>query len=342
MASVNRFEWHAPRTVAEAADAVTTTTADAMSGRSGDASILKAGGIDLLDLMKDNLLAPRRIVNLRDIPGLDTISEDDKGGLRIGALATLAAVARHPLLRPRYAALSEAVEGSGSVQLRNIATLGGNILQRPRCWYFRSADFPCRRKGGVHCYALLGENQYHATFDNDICAIVHPSTAATALVALGASVELSCAQGHVRRVALDEFFVRPEQDVTRENDLRPNEVLTAICLPPLPATARSVHLKQGEKNAFDWPLVDVAVVLDLAPDGICRKAAIVLGAVAPTPHRSRIAEALLIGHPIDSAATAAASRAALDGATPLAKNVYKLPILATLVQRAITKAVACR
>lgn len=333
------FDWLEPRTVAEAAAAASTTAADAMTDASDDGSILKAGGIDLIDLMKQNLIAPRRIVNLRRVPDLDTIVEDHEGGLRIGALVTLAAISRYSSLRPRYAALADAVESSGSPQLRNVATLGGNILQRPRCWYFRSADFPCRRKGGAHCYALFGENQYHAVFGNEICAIVHPSTAATALVALDAAVELTNGQGQKRRVALENFLVRPEQDVTRESDLRAGEVLAAVCLPPMPETTHSVHLRQGEKDSVDWPLAEVAVSLDVASDGICRKAAIVLGAAAPVPHRARLAEAALVGHAIDGDTAVAAARAALSGANPLAKNSYKLPIIAALVRRAVLRVV---
>lgn len=337
---MNRFEWLTPETVAAASSAATATVADCMSGAAGDVSILKAGGIDLLDLMKENLVAPRRVVNLRNIPGLGTISEDRDGGLRIGALVTLATLADNALLRARYAALAGTIESSGSPQLRNVATLGGNLLQRPHCWYFRSADFPCRRKGGAHCFALAGENQYHAIFDNDICAIVHPSTPATALVALGAEVELRDAQGKTRQLALADFFLGPEKDVRRENDLRPGEILIAIRLPPLPAAARFVHVRQGERAAFDWPVADVAVLLEVAPEGICRKAAIVLGAAAPVPYRARAAEALLVGRAIDAETAAAASSAALTGTRPLAKNGYKLPIFAALVRRAILRAAA--
>ncbi len=336
---MNRFDWLAPKTVAEAVNTASTMTADAMTEASSNGSILKAGGIDLIDLMKENLVTPRRLVDLRHVPGLDTVAEDHEGGLAIGALVTLAALGRHSLLRPRYTALADAVESSASPQLRNVATLGGNILQRPHCWYFRSIDFPCRRKGGACCYALLGENQYHAVFDNDVCAIVHPSTAATALVALNASVELVDTQGRTRQIALEDFFVRPDRDVTRENDLRVGEVLTAIRLPPLPETTRSAHLKQGEKDSSDWPLADIAVVLDFASDRVCRKAAIVLGGAAPIPRRARDAEAALLGRSVDKDTAAAAARAALNGATPLAKNGYKLPILATLVRRAILRAI---
>jgi xanthine dehydrogenase YagS FAD-binding subunit len=243
-------------------------------------------------------------------------------------------------VRQRYPALAEAAGDSASPQIRNVATLGGNLLQRPRCWYFRAAEFRCLRKGGGHCFALSGENQYHAIFDNNRCAIVHPSTAATVLVALGAKVELTNEAGAIRQVLLEDFFVPPEVDFQRENDLKPHEILTAILLPPLPASLRMAHLRQGEKESFDWPLADVAVTLDMAPDGRCRKAAIVLGAAAPVPHRAKAAEATLAGKRIDEKAAKEAGRAALAGATPLSKNAYKLPLFEVLVRRAILKAVA--
>jgi xanthine dehydrogenase YagS FAD-binding subunit len=326
-----------PDTIAEAA-AAGTPVADAMQDAPGHAAVLKAGGIDLLDLMKENLLAPRQIVNLRVLPGLDQIVEEAGGGLTLGPLVTLAALARHPLVRLRYTALSEAVENAASPQIRNIASLGGNILQRPRCWYFRSVLHPCRRKGGACCYALLGENQYHAVFDNDACAIVHPSTAATALVALHAGITLTDARGRHREPPLERFFVAPETDIGRENDLRPGEVLTAIHLPPVADNARSVHVKLCEKDSFDWPIADVAVVIASGQDRRCTGASIVLGGAAPVPHRARAAEAVLMGSIIDASVAEAAGRAALNGATPLAKNAYKLPILATLVRRAVMKA----
>jgi xanthine dehydrogenase YagS FAD-binding subunit len=193
------------------------------------------------------------------------------------------------------------------------------------------------RKGGGHCFAIDGENQYHAIFDNRFCAIVHPSTAATALVALGASIELTDAEGAMRRTLLEDFFIGPAKDVQRENDLKPHEILTAVLLPPS-SGLRMAHLKLAQKESFDWPLADVAVVIDLAPDGRCRRASIVLGAAAPTPHRARAAEALLTDVAIDEPVARAAGRAALDGATPLSKNIYKLPMFETIVQRAILRA----
>ncbi|MEI9963415.1 MAG: FAD binding domain-containing protein [Caulobacteraceae bacterium] len=337
---MNRFAWTSPRTVSEAAAAASVTVADAIARPpAGAKAIVKAGGIDLLDLMKEDLLAPDTLVNLREIPGLNVVAED-AGGLRIGPMVTLAALGSHALVRQRYPALADALGQSASPQIRNVATVGGNLLQRPRCWYFRSLAHHCTRKGGDHCFALSGQNQYHAIFDHFPCAIVHPSTMATPLVALGASVELTDAAGAVRRPLLEDFFVSPSKDPHRENDLRPQEILTAVNLPALPAGTRMAHLKQGEKDSFDWPLADVAVVLRRGRDGRCTAASVVLGAAAPTPHRAKAAEAALLGKRIDETVARAAASAALDGAQPLSMNAYKLPLFEALTRRAILAAVA--
>jgi xanthine dehydrogenase YagS FAD-binding subunit len=341
---MDSFVWLAPKTVADAASAASALVADVMARAETGAAvphsaILKAGGIDLLDLMKERLLVPETIVSLRGIPGLDGIAADEANGLRIGALATLATLAGHRLVRQRYAALADAAAGSASPQIRNVATLGGNLLQRPRCWYFREHASRCLRKGGEHCFAVAGDNRYHAIFDNRPCAIVHPSTVATALVALDAAVELTNAAGERRRQRLESFLVAPRGDATRENALGRHELLTSVRLPALQAGVRMAHIRQGEKDAFDWPLVDVAVVLNLAADGVCAMASVILGAVAPAPYRARAAEAALIGRRVDSSVAAEAARAALAGATPLAGNMYKLPLLEALVRRAILRAV---
>jgi xanthine dehydrogenase YagS FAD-binding subunit len=346
---MNRFALASPRTVAEAAASASAIVAEAMTappeitaqttGRDG-AAVIKAGGIDLLDLLKEGLLAPATLVNLKDVPGLDGIAEESDGGLRIGPMMTLAALAAAPALRVRFPIVAEAVAGSASPQIRAVATLGGNLLQRPRCWYFRSQAYRCLRKGGGHCFAIPGENQYHAIFNNMPCAIVHPSSVATALVALGASIELTGAAGRTRTLALEDFFVLPERDLQRENVLQPQEILTAVRLPKPAAGAGMALLRQGEKESFDWPLADVAVVLELEAGGVCWRAAIVLGAAAPAPHRARSAEASLVGKPVDQSAAAAAAHAALDGAAPLSKNAYKLPLFETLTRRAIIKAAA--
>ncbi len=337
------FSWASPRTISEAAASTTTVAAamaispDAMA--SSQLSVIKAAGIDLLDLLKENLLAPTRVVSLAQIPGLDAISELPSGSLRVGSMARLASLAEHPAVRKRYSALADALQNTASPQIRNVATLGGNLLQRPRCWYLRAEQFRCLRKGGGHCYALAGENRYHAIFDNSTCAIIHPSTAATVLVALGAAVVLVNAEGSMRRVLLEDFFVPPSVDVQRENDLKPQEILTAIEIPAMPSGTRMAHCKQSEKDAFDWPLADVAVVLDMSPEERCRRATVILGAAAPVPHRARSAESLLSGRHIDAAVATQAGRAAVEGATPLSQNAYKLPLLEVLVRRSILQAV---
>ncbi len=335
---MNRFAYANPATLAEAA-ATTGLVAQAMVTLD-EGAVLKAGGIDLLDLLKSELLTPSVVVNLRAIKGLDVIAQDATGNLSIGAMATLAEVAAHPLVRASYPALATAIAGAAGPQLRNVATIGGNLLQRPHCWYLRSPAHHCLRKGGGHCFAIRGENQYHAIFDNHACAIVHPSTAATALVALKAEVELHEAQGAVRRLPLEDFFVGPDDDIQRENALRPREVLTAIRLRKPPASTRMAHLRQGEKAGFDWPLADVAVVLTLDLEGICREVCVVLGAAAPVPHRARAAEQALLGQRLDDATASDAARAALRGATPLSHNDYKLALFETLVRRAILATLA--
>jgi len=334
------FEWITPRDVAQAAEAGAATVAAAMTSQSGkpaaDAAVIKAGGIDLLDLMKEGLLTPRRLVNLREVPGLDRIAPDN-GGLRIGASVTLAQLAADPIVRAHYRALADAAGTSASPQIRHVATIGGNLLQRPRCWYFRSRAHHCARKGGDTCFAFAGENQYHAIFDHNGCAIVHPSTSATALVAFDASLELTNKAGTKRNVKLEDFFVLPEVDILRENDLKPGEIVTAVLLPALPPTARSAHIKFSEVESFDWSVADVAAVLDMG-SGVCRKAAIVLGAAAPVPHRAKAAEAALAGKAVDETVARTAARVALQGAAPLTKNAYKLPLFETLVRRTVLAA----
>jgi xanthine dehydrogenase YagS FAD-binding subunit len=336
---MNRFEWTSARVLAAAGSAGSITVADAMltqSGRPGtDAVILKAGGIDVLDLMKEGLLTPRRVVNLRDIPELGRIVEEPGRTLRIGSMVTLAQLAEDPLVRARYTALAQAAGQSASPQIRQVATIGGNLLQRPRCWYFRSLYHHCLRKGGEACFAFAGENQYHAVFGHNGCAIVHPSTAATALVAFNAKAELVSAQGANRVVALESFFLSPEEDIQRENVLKPGEILTTVVLPPSKVGVRSSYLRQGELDSFDWPIADVAAVVDLDSDGICRQASVVLGAAAPVPYRAKATEIALVGRRIAEDNARSAATAAIVGAAPLSKNAYKLPLFEALVRRTI-------
>ncbi len=319
------FEWTNAASVQEAV------------AQMGGASVIKAGGIDLLDRMKEGIDSPSKLVNIRNVKGLDAIREDPKAGLHIGPLVTLAQLDTSPVVRKSYRVLADSAGHAATPQIRNVATVGGNLLQRPRCWYFRSEDFHCRKKGGPTCFALEGENQYHAIFDNRLCAIVHPSATATALVALGARLELTSTKNQ-REIALEEFFVTPDEDIRRENSLGEKELITAVRVPPLPEGARTVYLKQGEKESFDWPVADVAVVLNCGAERRCTQASIVLGAAAPVPLRAREAEGALAGKIINEETARAAARAAMRGATPLAQNGYKVAVFETLVRRALLAA----
>ena len=309
-------------------------TVDEALGQLGDGATIKAGGIDLLDLMKDDIVSPSRLVNIRNVSSLRgiTVSQD---GLHLGPLSTLSELATHSEIQKSYTALSDAAGHAATPQVRNMATLGGNIMQRPRCWYFRSSDFDCKKKGGSSddCHAHAGENQYHAIMNNGTCAMVHPSSTAVPLLAMNAQVELT-SKGGKRRVAMSEFYVPPEKSLINETVVKPGEIITAVFVPaPEPGT-RSAYQKYGEKESFDWPLADAGVVLVM--DGTrCRKAMIALGVAAPTPLRASAAEAVLTGKTIDEATARAAASAALQGATPLSQNGYKTQLFHTAVYRTV-------
>jgi len=320
---MNRFEW---------ADA--TSVEDAIQLTVKGAAI-KAGAVDLLDLMKERIAAPTRLVNIRSLPGMDEIKEDDKG-LVIGPLATLAKIAADPTVSKKYAAVALAAGKAATPQIRNMATAGGNLLQRPRCWYFRNEQFPCRKKGGEICYAQQGENQYHAIFNNQLCAIVHPSSLATPLIAMGATLEIQGAKGK-RTVPLEEFLILPSADLHRENTLAEGEVITGIRVGALAAGASSAYVKQGEKESFDWPIAEVAVVIE-KEGNTCKKASVVLGAAAPVPHRAKDVEGALVGKEISRENILAGADAELGKATPLALNRYKVPLFKNLIARTVLMA----
>jgi xanthine dehydrogenase YagS FAD-binding subunit len=322
---MNAFEW------------TQASSVDQALASQNDDTVFKAGGVDLMDMLKERLIEPARVVNLRTIHELDFVEDDEGGGLRIGPLVTLATVAAHPKIKSRWPILADAVGCAATPQIRNMASLGGNLLQRPRCWYFRSEQFPCRRKGGEICYSQEGENQYHAIFNNQLCAIVHPSAAATPLVALGGSVVLKSSKGE-REVPAERFFVLPHQDLHKENTIRPDEILTAIKLPAPAEGSQSAYVRQGEKDSFDWPIAEVAVVIERDGD-TCRKASIVMGAAAPAPHRAEEAEKMLLDKRIDEALAGDAAKAALRGAHPMTQNGYKLPLFQALIRRTILAAV---
>jgi xanthine dehydrogenase YagS FAD-binding subunit len=308
------------------------TVDEALSQMKGDA-VVKAGGIDLLDLMKDGIVSPPKLVSIRNVHSLHKIEATEKG-LQLGPLVTLSEIAEHTEIQKRYAALSDAAGHAATPQVRNMATVGGNLMQRPRCWYFRSTDFDCRKKGGSdECHALQGENQYHAIVNNGTCATVHPSSTAVPLLAMNAEVELTSKAGK-RTVAMRDFYVAPEEDLQHETAVKPGELITAIRVPVPAAGTRSAYQKYGEKESFDWPLADAGVVLEM--DGnMCRNAAIVLGVAAPTPIHATEAEAALRGKTINEQTARDAGKLAVAKATPLSQNGYKVQLFQTAVYRTI-------
>jgi len=311
-----------------------TTIADArtlLAERPG--AIFKAGGIDVLDHLKEHLLEPPRLVDLRALPGMRQIAAPPDGSLVIGPLATLAEVAAHAGLRQSHRALAQACAEAASPQIRNVATIGGNVLQRPRCWYYRQESYKCLKKGGDVCYAVGGENRYHGIFGGGPSYAVHPSNAAVPLVAFGALLVLQGEKGP-RTVAAGDFFVPPTKDPERENQIQPGEVLTEIRVPAAGGW-RSAYDDVRERAAFDWPLVSAATAVRLEA-GVVKEARIVLGAVAPIPWRSARAEQALVGKALDASAIAAAASAAIVGAAPLSENGYKVALLQTLLRRMLS------
>jgi xanthine dehydrogenase YagS FAD-binding subunit len=299
---------------------------------------LKAGGIDLLDRMKEQLESPGRLVNIRDLEDLRFLKEDTNGSFLIGPSQTLSEIADDPTIKKSFKALADAAKGVASVQIRNTATLGGNLCQRPRCWYFRSADFNCSRKGGDTCFAIDGENQYHAIFDNaDGCAIVHPSATAVALMALNARLIISDGKND-KEISIEEFFVRPADDIETENILQKNEMIVTIIIPAESKDYLSFYHKQKEKQSFDWPLADVAVAFGMEGER-CVAARVVLGSAAPVPFRSTSAEQALINNNINKETAMKAADAAMANAEPLSLNEYKVPLFKTIIYRSICQAV---
>ena len=306
-------------------------------GAGGVASMVKAGGVDLLDLMKEGIAAPDNLINVLALKELAAIADDRAEGLTVGPLATLDAVASSPTVVKRYPLLAKAVGEAATPQIRNVATIGGNLCQRPRCWYFRSIDFPCLKKGGNTCFAVEGDNRYHAIFGDGPCHIVSPSSAGLALVALGAAIETASAQGG-RVLTAEQFFAMPDADVTRENTLRPGEIISKIrVLPPAQGTVVA-HVKVREKESHDWPVAEVAVVLVKDAGGMVTSARIVLGAVAPMPWRAAAGEKALAGKRVDAKSAEAAAAAAVQGAKPMSANAYKVALTREVVKRAILKA----
>ncbi len=292
---------------------------------------LNAGGTDLLAVLKDRILPdyPKAIINIKSIPGLNTLYEEEDGVV-VGALTTLTDLIKH--LAQSYPLLKEAAMAVASPQIRNIATIGGNLCQDTRCWYYRYPDeiggrLNCFRKGGRTCPAVAGENRYHAIMGGKQCYAVCPSDTAIALTALGATLRIAGTKG-TRTLSIEEFFT------PLGNVLASDEMITAIYIPKPSAAARQNFLKFTLRKPIDFGIVSAASLMTLEK-GVCTAARIVLGAVAPTPVRALKAEEFLRGKEVTEETAAEAAALALEGAKPLSKNTYKLEIAKTLVKRVV-------
>jgi xanthine dehydrogenase YagS FAD-binding subunit len=315
------FRYVRPRTVSEAVKALSEPGARA-----------HAGGTDLVGCLRDGVFGAKAVVSLSGLAELKGISATKDGGLRLGALTTLAGIARHEEIAKGWPALAQGAAAAASPQLRNQGTLGGNLCQRPRCWYFRG-DFDCARKGGELCYAVEGENTYHAIFGGSGCYIVHPSDTASPLVALEATVKIAGPKG-TRSLPVEKLFVLPAVDHTRETVLEPGEVITEILLPPPLAGGKGLYRKVRARGAWDFALGGVALALS-TKDGKVAAARVVLSGVAPTPWRVPEVEKILTGRPLDAKVAAEAAELAVKGAEPMSGNDYKVPLVKGAVEEAL-------
>lgn len=310
------------------------SVADAVRQLAVPGTRLHAGGTDLLGLLRDQAITASRLVSISHLKELKGISALPTGGLRIGALTTNAEVAADKTITEKYRGLAQAAAAVASPQLRNQGTIGGNICQRPRCWYFRG-DFHCLRKGGEQCFAVQGENHYHAIFGAENCCAVHPSDTAPALIALGARVRLAGPGGATRLVPAASFFVGPGKDVTRETVLGKSEIVTEILLPPAETGLVSSYRKVRARGAWDFALAGVALAL-LVKDKTVQRARVVLSGAAPIPWRVEAVEKLLTGKTLTPEIVAAAATAAVAGAEPLEKNAYKVALFQGVVTESLT------
>jgi xanthine dehydrogenase YagS FAD-binding subunit len=304
-----------------------------LADRWGVADIL-AGGTDLLNLLKDHIHTPQRVINIKGIKELGGIRKTDSG-LRIGALVTVSELLASPEVRAEYPALIQAAEGIKSVQIRNMGTIGGDLCQRPHCWYFRQGFGLLAMKDG-RSLVREGDNRYHAIFGNQGPAcFVSASSFGPPLVALNARVKLVSAKGE-RELPVEKFFVTPQSESEREIALRPDEILTEILVPPA-ANVRNATYEVRQRETLDWPLVTASVALTMKGTAVA-SARVVLGHVAPTPWRATEAEKVLAGKGLSAAVIQKAAEAAVTGATPLSRNAYKVQLVRAAVRRALEAA----
>jgi xanthine dehydrogenase YagS FAD-binding subunit len=316
------FSYIRPKTIEESVEFLTL-----------DGAVVHAGGTDLLGCLREGVVEASTVVSISGVRELRGIRSTPEGGLRIGALTTIAEIARDPVIRSNYTALSMAAAEVASPQLRNQGTIGGNLCQKPRCWYYRG-EFDCLRKGGDQCYAEEGENAFHCIFGGENCFIVHPSDTAPALTALQAGVRIVGPNGQ-RSMAVEDFFMPPSRDYTRETVLEAGEIVTDIVLPPPAEGLRSSYRKVRARRAWDFALASVALAIAFNGQRIVG-ARVMLGGAAPVPWRCTAAEEVLRKGRLDRERAAAAAAAAMDRAQPLEQNHYKIPLFRGLLEQQLT------
>ncbi len=317
LAMLSNFSYIRPKTLKEA-----------LKQLAAEGAHLHAGGTDLLGCLRDHVFEINKMVSINGFKELKGIKKTAEGGIRIGALATISEVSENPVVRSQYWALAQAAREVASPQLRNQGTIGGNICQKPRCWYYRG-DFQCLRKGGQKCFAVAGENQYHCILGGGPCFIVHPSDMAPALVALEASVRIVGPKGS-RTVTVEKFHVLPNVDLFRETVLEPGEIVTDILLPPAHGV-KSSYRKVRARASWDFALAGLALAIKFNGDVVASARAVLSGA-APIPWRSRELENSIIGHRLDESISAKAAEAAMMDARPLMQNDYKLPLFRGIIE----------
>ncbi len=322
---MRNFTYNRPATVEQAVGL--------LEARFGNAELL-AGGTDLHDLQKEYIAQPTKVVSLSGIPALKAAPTIGDKSVTLPAGMTLAEIAGHARLKQWFPALTEAADQIGGPQTRNMGTLGGNLCQRNRCWYFRDEHTPCLLKGGDKCYAIEGENKFHAVFSQGHrCVIVHPSTLGTGLIALDATAEVQGPNGK-RTIRLAEFFKAPTARDEREHVLAANEMVLSVSIPYTGLANASYEVRQ--KLSYDWPLVQVAVSFQGGRNGApATQVKIVLGHAAPVPMVSAAAAAVLEGKPVNEENAVAAGRAAVQTATPLSNTGYKTRLLEVAIKRAL-------
>jgi xanthine dehydrogenase YagS FAD-binding subunit len=325
------FELYEPAGVAEALQTL---------AQLGPKAKLLGGGSDLVGgIMKDwvsgkGMPLPEALIDLTSVPGLDQI-DVGADGARLGATTTLTDITEHKDLQQQYPLLTQATLSIASPLIRNFGTLGGNINQRPRCWFFRGEGFNCYKKGGDFCFAVTGDNRYHAIIGGELCYIVHPSDTATALLALNAQSTIA-GPGGTRNVAFDDYFHGPREDVLTENVLKPNEVMTEVFVPTPAAGTKMAWNKLKDRQVYDFAVVSVAAVFTV-DGGNWKDGRITLGGVAPVPYRAQVVENALKGKDIKASVKAAAAQLRTV-ARPMSLNAYKIDLAQGLIERTILDA----